>query len=97
MSSKRPQSGTKIGKASRITYNADIGPGPGAYNSGLKIKTGEIKIGTSLRREIFKTNTPGPGAYEFNIDGMKGITISGFKGKNQIEITPGPGAYELAS
>lgn len=28
---RRPQSGTKIGKASRITYNDGIGPGPGAY------------------------------------------------------------------
>lgn len=31
MGLKRPQSGAKIGKASRITYNDGIGPGPGAY------------------------------------------------------------------
>lgn len=28
---------------------------------------------------------------------MKGITISGHKGKQYYDITPGPGAYQLAS
>lgn len=97
MSSKRPQSGGKIGKASRITYNADIIPGPGAYDQAYNNKrSNEIKIGTSIRNGQSKITTPGPGAYEFNNNNGKGVTISGFKGKHQIEITPGPGAYELA-
>lgn len=28
---------------------------------------------------------------------MKGITISGHKGKQNYDMTPGPGAYQLAS
>jgi len=28
---------------------------------------------------------------------MKGITISGHKGKHHYDMTPGPGAYQLAS
>jgi hypothetical protein len=64
MGMKRPQSGTKIGKASRITYNDGIGPGPGAYEHFYKSKGGsEIKIGTSTRGGFGKDHTPGPGAY----------------------------------
>ena len=40
MNTKRPQSGTKIGKASRITYNADMIPGPGAYEQSYNSKRG---------------------------------------------------------
>lgn len=56
-----------------------------------------MKIGTSLRKELSRAGTPGPGAYDYEKNGGKGVTISGYKGKRQIEITPGPGAYELAS
>lgn len=35
---KRPQSGTKIGRASRSGNNGDLGPGPGAYNQSYKNK-----------------------------------------------------------
>lgn len=50
-----------------------------------------------MRNGFSRGNTPGPGAYELNKENSKGVTISGYKGKNSIEITPGPGAYELAS
>ena len=39
MSLTRPQSGTKIGKASRIQYSGSIGPGPGAYEYLYKGKS----------------------------------------------------------
>jgi hypothetical protein len=58
-------------------------------------KGSEIKIGTSTRGGFGKTTTPGPGQYELWKGGNKGISISGYKGKNSIELTPGPGAYEL--
>jgi hypothetical protein len=43
-----------------------------------------------------KSNTPGPGSYEanLNLNQRSGITISGVKNKKMIEITPGPGAYD---
>lgn len=73
-------------------------PGPGAYDQSYNSKRGnEVKIGTSMRNGFSRGNTPGPGAYELNKENSKGVTISGYKGKNSIEITPGPGAYELAS
>jgi hypothetical protein len=96
MGGKRPQSGTKIGKAERIQYSGSIGPGPGAYEYTYKGKSSnEVKIGTGQRNGGSRTDTPGPGAYEALKNGGKGVTISGYKGKHNIDVTPGPGAYEL--
>lgn len=93
---KRPMSGAKIGKSGRSGQGSGIGPGPGAYDFGYKTKGAtEVKIGSSLRSNFGKAENPGPGAYELIKSSMKGITISGVKGKHQIEISPGPGAYEL--
>jgi len=55
----------------------------------------EIKIGTGLRADFGKNETPGPGAYELFKNSVKGVTISGYKGKQDIEVTPGPGAYDM--
>jgi len=70
-------------------------PGPGAYNfSTFNLKNVYAKIGTGSRYKNDKSETPGPGAYEFYKDSKKGVTISGIKNKKNIEITPGPGTYE---
>lgn len=85
MSLTRPQSGTKIGKASRIQYSGSIGPGPGAYEYLYKGKSAnQIRIGTGQRNSQSRPETPGPGAYESLKKSMKGVTISGFKGRTQI-------------
>ena len=94
--SKRPQSGTKIGRAERGTLNGTLGPGPGAYQSLFKVKGNECKIGTAQRSTISKEATPGPGAYETRPNAnKKGATISGAKGKYTIDNTPGPGEYDI--
>ena len=56
----------------------------------------EVKIGSGQRSNFGKADTPGPGAYELLKNVRKGVTISGFKGKNHIDISPGPGAYDLS-
>lgn len=95
---KRPQSGTKIGRASRSGNNGDLGPGPGAYNQGYRTKDpSEVKFGTGKRNQFGNQSNPGPGAYEVLKNSMKGITISGHKGKQHYDMTPGPGAYQLGS
>ena len=53
----------------------------------------EVRMGTSQRKDYSRAETPGPGAYEMGKDAKKGVTISGYKGKQAIEVTPGPGAY----
>lgn len=89
-------SGTKIGRSERNKQGDGLGPGPGAYESGYKAKsTAEIKIGTGQRGTFGKGDTPGPGAYELLKKDPRGITISGFKGKQEIELTPGPGTYDI--
>ena len=94
--SKRPMSGAKIGKAERGGKGSGIGPGPGAYDYGYKSKgSTQVKIGSALRSNFGNGQNPGPGAYELIKDSSKGITISGVKGKHQIELSPGPGTYEL--
>ena len=89
-------SGTKIGRAERSNKGTGMGPGPGAYDFGYRPKGAtEVKIGSSLRSNFGKVENPGPGAYELIKSSSKGITISGVKGKQHIEISPGPGTYEL--
>ena len=89
-------SGAKIGRAQRTSKGSGIGPGPGAYDFGYKTKGAtEVKIGSSLRSNFGKGETPGPGQYELLQSNSKGITISGVKGKHQLEISPGPGTYEV--
>ena len=89
-------SGAKIGRAERSNKGLGVGPGPGAYDYGYKTKGAtEIKIGSSLRSNFGKGDTPGPGQYELLKSNSKGITISGVKGKHQLEISPGPGTYEM--
>jgi hypothetical protein len=51
-------------------------------------------MGTSTRKDLFRAQTPGPGAYELNQNQKKGITISGNKQKKIFEISPGPGSYD---
>jgi hypothetical protein len=93
--SKRPTSGTKIGRASRNMISDINGPGPGAYDVNYKSKLNtEVKMGTSTRKDLFRAQTPGPGAYELNQNKQKGITISGNKQKMTYEISPGPGSYD---
>ena len=89
-------SGAKIGRAERSGKSSGLGPGPGAYDFGYKSKGAtEVKIGSSLRSNFGKVENPGPGAYELLKSNSKGITISGVKGKQHIEISPGPGTYEV--
>ena len=60
-----------------------MGPGPGAYEQSYKMKgSSEVKIGNGPRSNFGKADTPGPGAYELLKNVRKGVTISGFKGKN---------------
>jgi hypothetical protein len=48
-----------------------------------------------LRQDFSKNTTPGPGAYEYSKNTAKGVTISGYKGRQDIEVSPGPGSYDL--
>jgi hypothetical protein len=83
--SKRPLSGAKIGRSERNKQSDYLGPGPGAYDFGYKTKgSTEVRIGTGQRGILGKGDTPGPGAYEYSKKDMKGVTISGFKGKQDI-------------
>jgi len=61
-------------------------PGPGAYEYNYNHKSNShIKFGTSTRNDAFKMENPGPGSYDYhNKQHLKGITISGFKGKQNI-------------
>ena len=94
--SKRPQSGTKIGRAERGHAADSSGPGPGAYQSLFKSKGNECRIGTAQRSNMAKEATPGPGAYETRAHlNAKGTTISGAKSKHLVENTPGPGEYDI--
>jgi len=53
--SRRPMSGTKIGRAERSGKNNAIGPGPGAYDFGYKAKgSTEVKFGSSMRSNFGK-------------------------------------------
>ncbi len=92
--SKRPMSGAKIGKAERNFVDKSFAPGPGAYDNSYNAKKGTVKIGTGDRTKIGNSFTPGPGAYDLLEKHKGGVTISGVKGKKNIEITPGPGAYD---
>lgn len=51
-------------------------------------------MGSSQRQMFLRAQTPGPGSYELGHDAHRGITISGYKNKQVLELTPGPGSYE---
>lgn len=89
----------KRSQSAKLKKDTTVYPGPGNYNSTLKIgqKNPGWKIGTSNRNQGHTLDVPGPGQYNSNL-GKTGpkLTIGSkskafFHDQNQ----PGPGNYNV--
>lgn len=79
-----------------------LSPGPGMYQSSsaemFKMKSTQVKFGTSKRQDHYTKNSDQPGPGNYNVDQKKsGGFAMGGKNKEKYSENPGPGSYNANS
>ena len=94
----------KLGKANRFlnANNAKNNPGPGRYNSidsgiSSRVKSPSWKMGTSERKPLNVSDSPGPGSYDLRTNLGDDAPQYSMRQKEKYSdnkvVSPGPGRY----
>lgn len=86
---------------SSISKEATLIPGPGQYTISPERHRNSVIIGSSSRKPLNeRTESPGPGAYSFDLSTNKGPKYGMIPRRDEVlkaqkdRETPGPGQYD---